>query len=274
MIFEDNLNNEKEYLYLRKRFEEDKTLKTRCFLERRKFKESNILFKSDKREAIDSAISRVSIHRMELETYIALHPEFCYSLSPIKIETGAPKIIKIMVESTNQFGVGPMAAVAGVLSDLAVEAMQKSDATIAIVEDGGEISALSKELFTVGVYAGANVLSNKFGFQIYPSDCPIGVATSSATVGHALSFGNAEAVTVIANSAGIADAAATSICNSVYGDKVEDSIRRGLELAGKFSKIIRGAIIVRGKYIGSVGKLPQLVQINNGLDMSKALNDI
>lgn len=229
--------------------------------ERRRFKESNILFKSEKRRAINAAISAIRIHRIELETYLALHPEFGYVLHPISIETEASQIIKNMARSASLFNVGPMASVAGVLADLAVEAMIKVGARIAIVENGGEISAHSNQVFTVGLYAGKNIFSNKVGFKIDPSQCSIGIATSSATVGHAISFGRADAVTVFANTSGIADAAATAICNSVKERDIEDSVNSGLRFAKKFGNAIRGAFIIRGKYVGSIGIIPQLVNI-------------
>lgn len=246
-------------------------MKTHMLEERRRFRESSVLFKSEKREAIDAAISAIRVHRIELETYILHHLEFRYALTPIAIEAEAPRIVKLMAQSTSPFDVGPMAAVAGVLADLAVEAMLSAEARIAIVENGGEISASSDETFTVSLYAGENALSNRIGFQVDPSQCPIGIATSSATVGHAISFGDADAVTIFADTSGIADGAATAICNSVRGKDAKTSVQKGLESAKKISDIIRGAVIVRGKYVGSIGKIPQLVRIKRGLDVDKVL---
>lgn len=244
-------------------------MKARIFKERRRFKESSILFKSDKRSAIDAAISAIRVHRMELETYIIHRPEFRYTLNPIQVEDNLPRIVKLMAQSTYPFDVGPMAAVAGVLADLAVEAMLSVGARVAIVENGGEISAVSYEAFTIALHAGGGALSNKLGFQIDPSECPIGIATSSATVSHALSFGQADAATVFADTAGVADGAATAICNLVRGSDVEASVQGGLEYARKFSGLIRGAIVVRGKFIGSVGKIPRLVNVENGLSVDE-----
>ena len=44
---------------------------------------------------------------------------------------------------------------------------------------------------------------------------PMGICTSSGTVGHSLSFGKADAVCVKAKSVSLADAAATAIGNMV-----------------------------------------------------------
>ncbi len=247
-------------------------MKTHLVEERLRLKESNVLFKSEMRTAIDTAISAIRVHRIELETYIALHPEFRHALNPLPVELKVPRVVKLMAESTSPFEVGPMAAVAGVLADLAVEAMLNAGARIAIVENGGEISASSDETFTIGLYTGENTLSNRIGFQINPSECPIGIATSSATVGHAISFGEADAVVIFAKTAGIADGAATAICNSVRGKDAQTSIREGLESAKKNGNVIIGAIIVRGKYVGSVGKIPKLLRNKKGLNLGKALS--
>lgn len=227
---------------------------------RQRFKESNILFQSDKDDAIDSAIETVKHHRLELETYIKLRPNFLKILQPIPIDITSPLIIQKMADASAKANVGPMAAVAGALADLAVEAMIKTGSRIAIVENGGEVSAISNEPFTVSLYAGQNILGHNFGFRITPPDCPIGIATSSATVSHAISFGEADAVTIFAYNATIADAVATAVCNSVIGEDIPKSINLGLKIV-KTMPFVRGALLVREDYVGSVGWIPRLVQI-------------
>jgi ApbE superfamily uncharacterized protein (UPF0280 family) len=227
---------------------------------RKHFKESNILFQSDKAEAIDAAIEAVEHHRLELETYIRLRPYFSKTLQPIPVDTNAPLIIQKMAYAATKAGVGPMAAVAGALADLAVDAMVKSGPGVSIVENGGEVSAVSEEPFIVGLYAGQNALGHGLGFMIRSSDCPIGIATSSSTVSHAMSFGEADAAVIFAENATFADAAATAVCNSVVGDDVANSIKLGLEV-GKKMPVVRGTLIVRGDYVGSAGWVPSLVRI-------------
>ena len=213
-------------------------------------------------EAIDAAIESIRRNRLELETYIKLKPSFAIALEPVTVDPTAPLIVLIMADAASKAGVGPMAAVAGGLADLAVEAMREVGSRTSIVEDGGEVSAVSDEPFIVGLYAGRNALGKGLGFKIKPSDCPIGVATSSATVSRAVSFGEADAATIFADNAADADAAATAICNSVVGEDLEESLRLGLETAKKMS-FVRGAIIVRGDYVGSVGWVPALVKVDS-----------
>lgn len=121
----------------------------------------------------------------------------------------------------------------------------------------------------MGLYAGRNVLSGSIGFRISPSECPIGIATSSATVSHAFSFGEAEAATIFAETSTLADAFATAVCNAVQGKDIEESIQLGLEAAEKKRDLIRGALIIREKHVGSVGKIPQLVKIGRGFDVKR-----
>jgi hypothetical protein len=78
---------------------------------------------------------------------------------------------------------------------------------------------------------------------------PIGICTSSGTVGHSLSFGKADAVCVISKSATMADAAATAIGNMVR-DKSE--IKIGLERGAQIEGVLGIAIIV-GEHFGAIG---------------------
>ena len=59
---------------------------------------------------------------------------------------------------------------------------------------------------------------------------PVGLCTSSGTVGHSLSLGKADSVTVLAPSAALADAAATRLGNEVSGGD-RKNINEVLEIA-------------------------------------------
>lgn len=229
---------------------------------RRKFNESDILFQSENAEAIEAAIKSIQHHRRELEKYVFTHPNFRYTLCPLRVESDVPHVVRVMVDSTRSLNIGPMAAVAGALADLAVQSMLESDVEVAIVEDGGEVSAHSGRVFNVGLYAGKTDLAGKIGFQIKPSECPIGIGTSSATVSHAFSFGEADAATVFADTAASADAAATAVCNAVKGSDIEASVQKGLTFAEKIG-FVRGALIVRGDCVGVVGKIPKLFRVDD-----------
>jgi len=222
--------------------------------------ESQIHIKSDSGEAITQCVKDVRRHREELLEYIGQHPDFQYALKPVKITRDAPRTVKKMAESSRIADVGPMASVAGALADLGMESMLKHGAKVAVIENGGEIAAFTERPITVTIVSSSLDISGKIGFYITREDCPIGIATSSSKTGHAISFGEADSVTVVADDASLADAAATSICNSVLGGDVESSIQRGLQRSIKI-RGVRGTLIVREGHIGITGKLPKIVKI-------------
>jgi ApbE superfamily uncharacterized protein (UPF0280 family) len=220
-------------------------------------KETSCTIITENEEFYDVATAAITRHRLELEEYIQVHPEFQFSLAPFRTE-GAPEAASRMAEAGTLAGVGPMAAVAGVIADLAVEEMQMAGAKVAVVEDGGEASLASDKTIDIALKAGESELSRKIGFRF--KDFPIGVATSSGLYSHALSFGKAEAATIFAVNAGIADAAATAVGNVILGDNVEAVIEKGLQVGLNVEGVQGVFIIYRGK-VGTGGKLPQMIGV-------------
>jgi len=222
---------------------------------------SKIHIKSDKKEAIKEAVKEIKRHIKELSRYVEENPYFQYSLEPLDVSLRSPQIVLRMAEVSKVANVGPMAAVAGAIADFGLEALLRMDANIALVENGGEISAYTNsDHVIVSISTSEPKLSGKIGFLVTSSDSPIGIGTSSSKTSQTISFGEADSVTVIADNAALADAAATSICNNVIGLDAEKSISRGLERA-KSIRGVRGAIIVRDGRIGMIGKLPRIIKI-------------
>jgi ApbE superfamily uncharacterized protein (UPF0280 family) len=223
--------------------------------------ESNLFIETDNPDAINLAFSAIRTHREQLLEYIVQHEEFLHSFSPIEIAQHAPMVVHAMAQAAKIANVGPMAAVAGALADLAIDEMMKMNPRVAIVENGGEIigrmvEPLSRPI-TIGVYAGENSpISGKIGFHLEFADFPFGLGTSSGTVGHAFSFGYADAACVFADNAAVADACATAVCNAVVGSSIRQSIKQGLEVA-ELIKEVKGALIIRGNHVGCFGKLPR-----------------
>jgi hypothetical protein len=233
------------------------------FQVQKNIKESIVRCYSDHHHAIDAAFATIQFHRQQLEGYLSLHPQVLHALHPVELKGSVPRVVDNMCSVTEPLSIGPMAAVAGVLADLAVESMLEKNVKVAVVENGGEIYVHTiQNPFNVGLYAGAAPVSAQIGFQIVPSDCPIGIGTSSGTVGHAFSFGKADAATVFAENAALADAAATAVCNTVRGHDIQQSVETGINFA-KSLPFIRGAVIVRGEYIGSTGFIPKLLKIGD-----------
>jgi ApbE superfamily uncharacterized protein (UPF0280 family) len=231
-----------------------KNLSKRVF----RLKESNCTIISDKEGAIEKAISSIKYHRKQLEKYIKEHPRFFYSLEPVPVDNG-PKVVMLMAEASAKANVGPMAAVAGVLADLAVEAMLNAGCKVAMVENGGEISAVSNQPIDIALAAGDAPLSKEMGFRL--KEFPLGVATSSGLFSHALSFGEAEAVTLFAVDAGVADAAATAVANLIKGDDVQGVIRQGIDRALGIDGV-KGVFILYRGVVGKAGQVPELIKVN------------
>lgn len=220
-------------------------------------KESNCTVISDKEQAIEAAKESIKLHRKQLENYVKTNAKFLISLEPVQIPT-EPLIAKLMAEAAEKAGVGPMAAVAGVIADLAVKDILSMGCKVAVVENGGEISAMSNEPIDIAVAAGEEPLSRRFGFRL--EDFPAGVATSSGRFSHALSFGDAEAATVFCADAGLADAASTAVGNLVKGEDPEAAIQNGIKKANSI-KGVRGVLILYKGSVGTAGKIPQIIKI-------------
>jgi len=213
---------------------------------------------SDSAEAAEAGVTALKRHRAELKRYIRSNPVFQHSFEPIGA-VGAPAIAVRMAEAAEKAGVGPMAAVAGALADLAVEAMLEAGARVAVVEDGGEVALASDRPIDIALQVGETTLSKWFGFRI--SRFPVGVATSSGVYSNAFSFGDAEAVTIFAGDAALADAAATAACNIVFGSDIEVAVKRGVERALSISGVEGVFVLYRG-VTGTGGSLPEIIRVN------------
>ncbi|MFC1860083.1 UPF0280 family protein [Chloroflexota bacterium] len=189
-------------------------------------------------------------HRNKLEGYIKQHPGFLTSMEPFPIVEDAPNIVKAMAEATAIVGIGPMASVAGAIAEFIGNELLAYSPEI-IVENGGDIYLKSKRERIVGIYASKSPLSGKIGLEINGEDTPLGICTSSGTVGHSLSYGRADAVIALAKSATLADAAATAIGNLI---KQADDIPRGIELA-KSTGGLRGLLIIKDDNMGLWGEI-------------------
>lgn len=196
------------------------------------------------------ALNSVLKCRQLLETYIRQHPDFLTSLEPLGVDRDAPGFIREMAKAADQVGVGPMAAVAGAIAEFVGRELLDISPEV-IVENGGDIFLKSRKRRTIGIYAGMSPLSGQIGLEIEAEDTPLGICTSSGTVGHSFSFGAADAVVVTASSVSLADAAATAIGNRV--SKPGD-IAGGIEFAQGVSGLT-GVAIIKDDQLGICGQL-------------------
>lgn len=214
-----------------------------------KIAESDLLISSDTNLA-DVALKSLSKHRYSLETYIKNHPEFLSSLLPLPEDDLAPPIIRDMLSKANICGVGPMAGVAGAVSEFVGHDLLNQTKNI-IIENGGDIFIKSQNKLIVSVYAGESPLSYNVNFIVKPEETPLGICTSSATVGPSLSFGKADAVCVISKSATLADTAASAIGNKVKSKKdIKPALDFGIKIKG-----VAGIIIILESEMGAIGEV-------------------
>ena len=196
------------------------------------------------------ALKLVLKYRDMLERYIERHPSFLTSLEPVEIEDDAPQMVTEMAESTRRVGIGPMAAVAGAIAEFVGKQLLESSPEV-IVENGGDIYLKSLDKRLIGIYAGESPLTGQIGLEINGQDTPMGICTSSGTVGHSLSKGKADAVIALSPSAALADAAATAIGNLI--SQPED-IPSGIEFAQGIDGL-KGVIIIQGDNMGLWGEV-------------------
>ncbi|MEJ2688792.1 MAG: UPF0280 family protein [Deltaproteobacteria bacterium] len=199
-------------------------------------------------------------YRHHLESYIAEHPAFLHSLTPLPVDYKAPAIVKNMQDASQQAGVGPMAAVAGAIAEFVGCGLLKLGAGEIIVENGGDIYIQRRCCCKIAIFAGSSPLSGRLAVNLRPDQMPIGICTSSGTVGHSLSLGKADSVTVIAPSTGLADALATAIGNEI---KTEADLHRMIERSKDIPNLT-GVILIRGDKMAAWGDI-ELAALPKGL---------
>ncbi|MEA1969288.1 MAG: UPF0280 family protein [Thermodesulfobacteriota bacterium] len=203
----------------------------------------------------DKAVKSVLLCRSYLESYIKRYPIFLTSMTPVSLISPAPKIAADMIEASKKANVGPMAAVAGAVAEFTCQALLKHSKEV-IVENGGDIFMKLEKETVFGIFAGNSPLSMKTGVRLAKRENPFALCTSSGTLGHSKSFGQADAATIVSDSCPLADAVATALGNMVKKESdIEKAINAGKEING-----IKGIIIIKGEKIGLWGDL-ELVRL-------------
>ena len=211
--------------------------------------ESDLFISSDTNLAEQARKSLIT-HRNSLESYIGINQQFRTSLVPVPEDHLAPPIVREMIQKSKICGVGPMASVAGAVAEFVGYDLIDFTENL-IIENGGDIFLKVKHQVNVGIYAGESALSYKLNIIVKPEETPLGICTSSATVGPSLSFGIADAVCVTSNSATLADAAASAIGNRVKNKKdIKPSLDYGIKIPG-----IIGVVIIVGNDMGAIGNV-------------------
>ncbi|MDR7866874.1 MAG: UPF0280 family protein [Sporomusaceae bacterium] len=199
-----------------------------------------------------TALAAVLDARRKLEEYIATDREYLTALAPYEPAAGCPPLVRAMAAAAALAGTGPMAAVAGAVSAYVGHRLEELyGLTEVIVENGGDIYLRSSVPRKIAIYAGASPLSNKLALVVPPTLSPLGICTSSGTVGHSLSFGKADAATVLAKDAATADAYATALGNRIQGPPDIDAALSWIAAQPE----VLGAVVIAGDRVGAVGQV-------------------
>lgn len=225
-----------------------------------RYKETIVTILSNDEEFFKVAVEAILEARSEIEEYILLYPEFLTSYEPIECHTKGREIISRMCRAARIAGVGPMAAVAGTIAGYAVERMIDAGAEVAIVDNGGDIVIRSNRETLVGIYP------TEFAFKVPPVDF-LAICTSSGKIGHSVSFGQADAATVVSKDSSIADALATALGNEI-GDFGKEELERVVSnFYNKFSNHIDGVLVVKDNLIAYSGSNPKIVIAKGNEDL-------
>ena len=206
-----------------------------------------ILARQDIRIEAFKAVQRV---RGQLQAWIASHPEFLSSLVPLPVDLKAPAIIQDMLRAGARTGVGPMAAVAGAVARHVGEALLPLSPEL-VIENGGDIFMRCSTPQTFGILAESSEAA-LVAIRVeegHPGS-GMGVCTSSGRLGHSLSLGKADAVTVLAEDPCFADALVTALANEVQG---QADINRVLQMG--MERGATGVVVIVDNNIGAAGKI-------------------
>lgn len=189
--------------------------------------------------------------RLVLEAYLEENPDFHHTLKPLPAKVGAPGFIEELGQLSFKAGTGPMAGVAGAFSKLTGDFLLKEGIKEIIVENGGDIFCSGLDLVKTGIYAGQSPFSQKIQLIVKADKKEYGLASSSGSFGHSISFGKADLVTIISPNVILADFYATSFCNLIQ--KKED-LEVVIEEIKKIEEI-SGALLIMDDKLAAFGNL-------------------
>lgn len=171
------------------------------------------------------------------------------------------RILELMTTAGNIAEIGPMSAVAGSISQICLEYLEKFGTKYSILENGGDIALKSDEKVIMGIYAGNSIFTNRIALELKAKKEGYGICTSSGTVGPSKSFGLTDATIVLGKQASICDSLATKIANHGNGNDDEEIVNNSLEKADDYLEFCDGVIVIKGEYLAKVGHIPKILQI-------------
>lgn len=207
----------------------------------------------------------------DLAVYLEIIRKPVCEIGDIPVHT--PEAVKRMVSSVrmlNEPEFTPLAAVAGTVSDLAVEEISKYGSDFAMANNGGDIAWRVSEAGRSSIRA-ALISDIKIGNKTHSLEVKSfsqirGIATSGMG-GRSLTRGIASAVTVLAENSSMADAAATSIANACICDDPAIVQCPAEEL--DYNTDIKGLLVTR--YVGDLKEESVSAAILSGKNRTEEL---
>lgn len=185
--------------------------------------------------------------RRQMDAYLLMDPQYKTALTPYDAGLEAPAILKEMSRVSHKTGIGPMSAVAGAVAKKVAEFLGTQEV---IVENGGDIYAQAASDMDISVFAGQSPLSEKIGLHIPAAEFPLGICTSSGTVGPSLSLGRADAVMIVCKDVLLADSYATAMANRI---KTVNDLQSVIDRISDIPEIL-GAIAVKDDRMAITGR--------------------
>jgi len=193
----------------------------------------------------------VLTYRRQILHYSRTVPAFLTALTPLPEDPLAPDIVQRMLHAAQKAQVGPMAAVAGAIAQAVAEGLRPYTRSM-IVENGGDCYAAADEDLVVAIYPGENSpFRDRLALKLSAQDLPVAVCTSSGTLGHSLSFGRADAATILSEDAALADACATALGNRI---RREEDLEPALAWVQSVPGVL-GALAVCGDRLAAWGRI-------------------
>jgi len=210
------------------------------------------------RRFIEAAVRAIKSSRREIERQIRRDPYFLTTFEPYDCSVEDSRVVSRMCEAAALAGVGPMAAVAGAIAQEALDAMVAEGCNHGWVDNGGDVALILEEPVTMEVFSEPGAM-NAFALELEPTDGVIGVCASSGKLGHSISFGNADVVVAVADSATLADALATAIGNRVTGP---ESLAHCFDPFKGVAGFVGGLAMLNGA-VAMHGRIPRLIEVEH-----------
>ena len=214
------------------------------------YKQTNLWLKTE--EKADSLLVKDYLKQayQDIEKYIDKDKNFLTTFHPCKVLSEAPDIIKKMSICSLQAGVGPMAGVAGAIADYLGQKLSDHHSQI-LCNNGGDIYYRMFKEQHFPLSAPGSPFHNKMEICAPYSKKGKGLCTSSGISGHSINLGRSFAVTILADSACLADVWATAVSNRI---KSHLDIDQGLKNC-RGQKGVEGVIILVDQYLAAWGEI-------------------